>query len=228
MQIKSGIIFDMDGTMVDNMTVHHRAWQAILAELGLELSMEEVRQSIHGINEEIIERLFGERFTLTERKQIAWEKEARYRSVFLQELKLIAGLDVFLQQAYEARIPMAIATAAPRENVDFVLDNLQIRHYFQAVIDASQVSKGKPEPEVFAKAAEAMGLLPTNCLVFEDSPTGAEASRRAGCPVFIITTTHTPAEFAHFPNLVRAISDFTPISPAEALAAAFAQRLSDS
>jgi len=87
-----GIIFDMDGTMVDNMMIHHRAWQKQLASLGLEMSLEEVQEKIHGVNHEILERLFGDRFTPAERLQIANAKEAAYREIFLPELQLIDGL----------------------------------------------------------------------------------------------------------------------------------------
>lgn len=208
-----GFIFDMDGTMVDNMMVHHRAWQRKLAENGLELTLEEVREQIHGINEEIIERLFGDRFTPEQRHRIAWEKEAAYREIFLAELKLIDGLDRFLKEAHALGIPMGIGTAAPRENVDFVLDNLGLRPYFKAIFDARMVTKGKPDPEVFLKVAEALQLKPENCLVFEDSPTGAEASRRAGMTAIILTTTHTPGEFARFDHVLQLIPDFSGLQP---------------
>lgn len=198
----------MDGTMVDNMMVHHRAWQRKLAALGLDLTLEEVRQSIHGINEEILERLFGDRFSPEERRRIAWEKEAEYRDIFLSELRLVPGLEAFLKSALQAGIRMGIGTAAPHENVQFVLENLHLRPLFGSVIDASQVIKGKPDPEVFLRVAEELGAEPADCVVFEDSPTGAEAARRAGMQAVIITTTHTAEEFAHFEHVVRIISDF--------------------
>jgi len=212
-----GFIFDMDGTMVDNMMVHHRAWQRKLAALGLELTLEEVRQSIHGINEEILERLFGDRFSPEERRRIAWEKEAEYRDIFLSELKLVPGLEAFLKSAQQAGIRMGIGTAAPHENVQFVLENLHLRPLFGSVIDASQVIKGKPDPEVFLRVAEELGADPADCVVFEDSPTGAEAARRAGMQAVIITTTHTAEEFAHFEHVVRIISDFEEVRVEELL-----------
>lgn len=207
----------MDGTMVDNMMVHHRAWQRKLAENDLDLTLEEVKESIHGINEEIIERLFGDRFTPDDRRRIAGEKEAAYRDIFLPELKLLDGLEAFLRAAHAIGIPMGIGTAAPRENVDFVLDNLGLRPLFQSVFDAKMVTKGKPDPEVFLKVAEQLALKPENCLVFEDSPTGAEASRRAGMAAVIVATTHKPEEFARFDNVVRIISDYSALRPAELL-----------
>ena len=203
--------------MVDNMMVHHRAWQRKLAALGLDLTLEEVRQSIHGINEEILERLFGDRFSPEERRRIAWEKEAEYRDIFLSELRLVPGLEAFLKSALQAGIRMGIGTAAPHENVQFVLENLHLRPLFGSVIDASQVIKGKPDPEVFLRVAEELGAEPADCVVFEDSPTGAEAARRAGMQAVIITTTHTAEEFAHFEHVVRVISDFEEVRVEELL-----------
>ncbi|MEZ4917840.1 MAG: HAD-IA family hydrolase [Saprospiraceae bacterium] len=203
-----GILFDMDGTMVDNMMVHHRAWQKKLAELGLDWSIEQVKEKVHGINEEILERIFGDRFTPEQRRQYSWEKEAAYREIFLPELKLISGLSTFLDNIKAAGIPMAIGTAAPTENADFLLDNLNLRPYFTGIFDASSVSKGKPDPEIFEKAADSMGLNASDCLIFEDSVTGAEAARRAGAPSVIVTTTHAQEEFEQFNNIVRFIEDY--------------------
>lgn len=207
-----GVIFDLDGTMVDNMMVHHRAWQRKLKELGLDLTLEEVREQIHGINEEILKRLFGERFTDEQRSQYATEKEEEYRRIYKSGLKLIDGLPEFLIDLKRNNIPMAIASAAPAENVDFVLDNLNLRDYFSAVFHAGDVSKGKPDPEIFLRAAAGLNLAPAQCLVFEDSPTGAEAAKRAGIPLVIITTTHPEAEFNKFPNVIKFIRNFKDIS----------------
>lgn len=203
-----GIIFDMDGTMVDNMMVHHRAWQAKLASLGLEMTLEEVMEKVHGVNVEILERLFGGRFTLEERIRISDEKEAEYRRIFLQDLKPIDGLMSFLNQLKAAGIPMAVGTAAPPENADFVMDNLQLRDYFSGVFHAKSVSKGKPDPEIFEKAAASMQLKAKDCLIFEDSLTGIETARRAGASAVVVTTTHKKEEFAKFPNVIKFIDNF--------------------
>jgi beta-phosphoglucomutase len=204
----SGFLFDMDGTMVNNMMVHHRAWQIKLKELDLDLTLEEVRQTIHGKNEEILERLFGDRFTPAERAHHAWDKEARYREVFRDSLALVPGCMEFLEAAHAKGIPMAIGTAAPAENVNFVLDTLNIGHFFKGVIHAGLVKKGKPDPQVFKIAAATMGLLAEQCLVFEDSPTGVQTALNCGADAVVITTTHTPSEFAHFENVIRFVPDF--------------------
>jgi beta-phosphoglucomutase len=170
--------------------------------------LESVRQTIHGKNEEILERLFGDRYSPEERQQLAWEKEAAYREVFKDELGLIDGLAAFLDALKAAGIPLAIGTAAPPENVDFVLDRLQLRDYFKGVVHAGQVKKGKPDPEVFELAAGHLGLPVNACVVFEDSPTGVQTALNAGCKAVVITSTHTREEFAHFPNVLFFIEDY--------------------
>lgn len=204
-----GIIFDMDGTMIDNMMVHHRAWQKKLAEYGQVLSLDEVKERIHGVNEEILEREFGDQFTPEKRRQIAAEKEATYREIYRPELQLISGLTDFLDRLDKEGIPYGIGTAAPGENANFVLDELQLRDRFKTMIHAGHVTKGKPDPEVFEKAANAMQVSLQNCIVFEDSPTGAEAADRGGALSVILTTTHLPEEFAHLSNIIQFINNYT-------------------
>ncbi len=202
-------IFDMDGTMVDNMMVHHRAWQASLKELGTDWPIEKVMQEIHGVNEEILHRLYGDRFTRDERLSISAKKEKAYREIFLPELKLIDGLAAYLDSLKAAEIPLAIGTAAPPENANFLLDNLPIRPYFKAIFHAGDVKKGKPDPEVFLLGTEALNIAPQNCVVFEDSITGAAAAHNAGCAAIIVTTTHQEEEFAEFDQILEFIKDFS-------------------
>lgn len=207
----NALIFDMDGTMVDNMMTHHRGWQKTLKRYGLELSLEEVIATCHGKNVEIIERLLPGRFSMEERERISFEKESGYREIFLPELKLVAGLQQLLETAFQAGIPMGIGTAAPKANVDFVLDNLQIRHFFQAIVDANDVDKGKPDPGVFFKVADMLGVSYQRCLVFEDSPTGARTALNAGMKAIILTTTHQANEFESISSVLRCIPDYTRI-----------------
>lgn len=206
------VIFDMDGTMVNNMMVHHRAWQKKLAEYGMEMSLEEVMKKVHGINEEILERLFGDRFTPEDRRRISWEKEEAYREIYRPELRLIAGLETLLQELQQSDLTMAVASAAPPGNVDFVLDNLMLRDYFATILHSKSVENGKPHPEIYLKTATQLGVDPAKCVVFEDSPVGAMAASRAGCRVVVITTTHTPEEFVGIANICAFVEDFTHVN----------------
>jgi len=204
-----GAIFDMDGTMVDNMMVHHRAWQASLKKLGTDWPIEKVMQEVHGVNEEILHRIYGDRFTRKERLAISAEKEKAYRDIFLPELKLVDGLKKYLDTLEAAKIPMAIGTAAPPENANFLLDNLPIRKYFKAIFHAGDVKKGKPDPAVFLLGTAALKLDPAQCIVFEDSITGAAAAKNAGCAAIIVTTTHQEEEFAEFDHILKFVKDFS-------------------
>ena len=191
------LLFDLDGTLVDNMMVHHRAWQQKLAELGLDYPLERVKEEIHGVNLEILERLFGDRFTHEERVQIAWDKEAAYRDIFAADFvaSIVPGALYFIRQAHELGIPMAIGTAGPEENAFFIVDKLGIRELMGHIVHSGMVSKGKPDPEVFQQGADALGVDLKDCIIFEDSVTGAKAANNANCPVVVLTTTHTEPEF---------------------------------
>jgi len=199
----------MDGTMVDNMMIHNKAWQEELQRHGIHMTMDEVIEKVHGVNVEILERLFGDRFTPEERIKISKQKEIAYQKLFLPQLKLIDGLAEFLDAAQAANIPMAIGSAAPPENVNFVLDNLNLRHYFKAIYHSGNVDKGKPNPEVYHKAAEGMGLQSSECFVFEDSITGAATAKNSNSPTIILTTVHKEEEFKQFDHIKKFINNFT-------------------
>jgi beta-phosphoglucomutase len=210
-QRPQAFIFDLNGTMINDMEYHTMAWQRIFnEELGGNFSWDEVKGHMYGKNAEVLERVFGPgRFTDAEKDELSIAKEKRYQQEYLPQLALLPGLAKFLEQAHQQQIPMAIASAAITFNIDFVLDNLQIRHYFKAVVSADDVLLSKPHPETFLKAAQLLNVEPVNCLVFEDVPKGAEAALNAGMPAVVLTTTHQQEEFSHLQNIWHYAPDFT-------------------
>lgn len=202
-------IFDMNGTMINDMHYHEQAWYHVLVnQLKAPLTVEQVRHQIYGTSTEMFERVFGkERFTREEIDTISREKEERYRLEFLPHLKLIDGLDNFLIKAKAGNIPLAIGTAAPLPNIDFVVDNLNLKSYFPVIIGPDDVKRSKPDPEVFLKAASRLGIAPEKCVVFEDAPKGIEAADRAGMKAVGITSYHTAAELQR-DNVLFMISDY--------------------
>jgi beta-phosphoglucomutase family hydrolase len=203
-------IFDLNGTMINDMEYHTKGWMYVLNnDLGGNFDYARVKQEMYGKNSEVLTRFFGpERFTEDELTQISEEKERRYREAFLPELELLPGLHQFLQTTKEAGIKMAIASAAIPSNIDFVLDGLHIRDYFEAIVSAHDVVESKPHPETFLKAAEILKIAPENCLVFEDAPKGAEAAQNAGMKTVILTTTHEAAEFMYLGNVLGFWEDY--------------------
>lgn len=205
------LIFDMNGTMINDMDYHTKAWQRIFnEELGGNFGWDEVKSHMYGKNAEVLERVFGpQKFTDTEKDELSLAKEKRYQQEYLPQLALLPGLHEFLERAHQLHIPMAVASAAIPFNIDFVLDNLNIRHYFKAIVSADDVLLSKPHPETFLKAAQLLSVDPVNCMVFEDVPKGAEAALNAGMPAVVLTTTHRADEFAHLEHIVHFSNDFT-------------------
>jgi len=203
-------IFDMNGTMIDDMDFHTRAWYKVLNDLGAGLSMEQTKLQMYGKAEEMFDRIFGpEKFSDPQLQEIILQKELAYQEAFRPHLKLINGLGSFLQKAKAAGISLAIGTAAPKTNVDYVMDGLQLHALFPVIIGAEDVSTSKPDPEVFLSAAAGLKADPADCIVFEDSPKGVEAAMRCNMKAVVITTFHGPEDFAHLDNVLMCVKDYT-------------------
>ncbi len=196
--------------MINDMEYHLTAWYNILNDdLKAGMSREEVKSHMYGKNEELLDRIFGKgHFTTGRVAEISQLKETRYQEAFRPHLELIPGLSGFLQKASAHDIKMAIGSAAIPFNIDFILDNLSIRHYFQAIVSAADVTISKPHPETFLKAASLLDLAPPGCLVFEDAPKGVEAALNAGMRCVVLTTMHEKEEFRDYPNIVMFIGDY--------------------
>lgn len=186
-------IFDMDGVLVDSNPTHTIALKRFCKKHGYDLSEKDLREKIYGrTNRDWLLNLFGDLSEETIRAY-AEEKEALFREIY-QDIKPLAGLHSFLEKLEAAGIPKAIATSAPRANVDFTISRTHIERFFPVILDDSFVTKGKPDPQVYLKSADALGFKPDRCVVFEDSLSGVMAAKRAGCKVVGVTTTHTREE----------------------------------
>lgn len=216
---KKAFLFDLNGTMIDDMEYHVVAWSDILNnDLKAGLSYEEVKTQMYGKNDEVLARIFGEGyFPPHEVRELSVEKERRYQRAYLPELKLIKGLEEFLGQAKELGILLAIGSAAIPFNIDFVLDNLKIREYFGAIVSADDVDISKPHPETYLKCAAQLGIAPSECLVFEDAPKGVEAAMNAGMQAVVITTMHKEDEFMQYNNIKCFIKNYATLNPAQLL-----------
>ncbi len=211
MKSPTAFLFDMNGTMINDMHFHEKAWFDVLnQDLNANMTMADVKSHMYGKNEELFERVFGkDRFKPEEAAAYSLKKEKKYQEAFLPHLQLIAGLDSFLEKAAAHQITMAIGTAASPFNVNYVLNHLPIQQYFGAIITADDVSISKPNPEVFLQCADKLGAAYENCIVFEDAPKGVEAARNAGMKAVVIKTYHSAEEFAHFDNVLMLVDDYT-------------------
>lgn len=203
-----GFLFDLNGTMINDMPYHIEAWHKQLVALGSTISLEETKYQCYGKNDELLERVFPGRFTMEEKIKLGNDKEALYRVEFKPYLKLIDGLEDFLSQAANQKIKMAIGSAAINDNINFVIDNMNIRHHFDAIVSANDVVKSKPHPETFLKCAEQLNLHPNDCIVFEDTPKGVECALNAGIKTVVILGEHKKDEFTSFPNVIQYVYNY--------------------
>ena len=212
---KRAFIFDMDGTLVDNMRFHGAAWQTMLRENGIETDPHEFLVKTAGkTNREIIPNFFTDA-TEDRLLELGLRKEIIYRELFLPERRAISGAIEFLEAAQTLGVKMAVATAAPVANMEFILDGLDLRRFFSVITTAADVSHGKPNPEVFLKTAEKLGVKPKNCLVFEDAVNGFEAAHRAGMKSIGIATVNSIEDILRLDSVVEAQNDFSNLSPQE-------------
>ncbi|MFZ0429197.1 MAG: HAD family phosphatase [Acidobacteriota bacterium] len=205
-----GAIFDMDGVLVDNVSEHMQAFRLFGEEQGRTVSDDDIYAAFGQKNDAMLQSILGRTLSPEEVDRYGRRKEAIYRDLIRPSLrsKAVAGLSGLLANLQSAGIRMAVATSGPVENADLVLEGLELRSYFQAVVTGEQVTRGKPDPEAFLLAARRLGLPPAACVVFEDSPSGVRAALRAGCRCVALTTTHDRKRLCELgPQLI--VDDFT-------------------
>ena len=207
------LIFDMDGTIVDNMAYHSKSWVAFFAKRGHTIDEEDFFRATAGRHgQEIIRTYLGDSFTDADHLEMIAEKEALYRDMYGPHLATLAGFEALVTRARAEGIKLVVGTAAPTENITFTLDGLDLRKHFDAIVGAADTKRGKPHPDVFLMGAEKAGALPANCIVFEDAPLGVEAARRAGMRAVVMTTTLPAEAFAEFDNVICIARDFSDLS----------------
>lgn len=210
---KWGVIFDIDGTMVNNTPYHRQAWFDLCRRYGIELDHQSYHDKIHArSNDKIVPNLFGPDVDEAFIRRIEHEKESQYRETFRPVMQETPGLTALLNQLRENGIPCAAASNSPKANVDFVLDELRIRNFFQTVTCRDLVKVGKPDPELFLMAAAGIGVSPKQRLVFEDSASGFKAARAGGMGYVVITFGADPYELKEAFDATAVVQDFTQIS----------------
>lgn len=212
---EKAFIFDMDGTLVDNMRFHTEAWRTLIEENGHEFDERKFLVETAGqTNREIIPSVFGA--VSNERlNELAIRKEELYREVYVHHRKPVDGLVEFLDTAHGLGVKMAVATAASPPNMAFILDGLDLRKYFGAIATAADVKRGKPDPEIFLLSAERLGVEPKDSIVFEDAFFGFEAAKRAGMTAIGLTTVNPADDIMRTGSVVETHANYTTIFPDE-------------
>ncbi len=202
-----GLLFDMDGVLVDNLDVHKRAFRLFFSRYGVDKSIEELSRMFGKGNDDIMRELMPaevvERVGL---RELGYEKEAIYREIYAPTIAPTRGLTEFLSECRRRGLKCAVGSSGCMANVDFVLDGCGIRDSFEAVVAGDRVRRCKPDPEIYLTA----GLAPAECIVFEDAEAGIEAGKRAGMKVVALSTTFS-ADFLRDTAADLIVADFTQV-----------------
>lgn len=187
-------IFDMDGTLVDNMSFHRDSWLLFCRKHNISFTPEQFHTENHGTLEEMIRYFLGKDLSDGRVKELGQEKETIYRELYRDHIKEINGLTGLLKNLEKQGVKIAMATNGDMPNIDFVLDNLNIRRFFHSITGADEISKGKPDPEIFELVLRKLNFRAEECISVEDSIDGVIAAKRAGLKVIGVTTMHTAEE----------------------------------
>lgn len=212
-------IFDIDGTMVNSMETHAKAWLELFKQIGMEYEEQDLRRLIVGrTTDDILRQALGGNASAAELNRLAQLKETIFRQLYSSHLTPIPGLLNFLEKSRQLGIPLAVASSAGRENIDFILSGLGVMSFFNAILGDEAGCRSKPYPDIYLAAARRLGVRAQDCLVFEDSAVGIQAALRANMTVVALATSLTPQEIRQRFSVAMVIHDFNEIDPASAAA----------
>jgi len=203
-----GAIFDWDGVIIDSINQHKESWIRLAKEESRTLNPANFHKGFGRKNTDIIPNLLQWTTDPDEIHRISTRKEELYREVLGETgLYCLPGVQDLLECLQEANFTCAIGSSTERKNIELALDMLNLRSYFTAIVSADDVDRGKPDPQVFLKAAMAINRDPKIRVVFEDAPVGIQAALAAGMKVVGVATTHFADALANAHKTVQALSD---------------------
>ncbi len=201
------VIFDMHGVLIDSGAHHRDAWRLLLGDIGVTPPPDYWRLTIGRPAEEAVPLLLGRAVERAEVVALAQRKRELYTQLAARGMVAIGGAPAFVETLASQAVPRAVGTSASRRDAEAMLTEVGLRRHFEVIVTAEDVQWGKPNPEVYLKAAEELGRPPKTCLVFEDSLVGVHAARNAGMRVIGVTSSHTGRELLTA-GAERAIADF--------------------
>lgn len=188
-----GAIFDWDGVVIDSSRHHEESWERLAHEIGKPLPPDHFLKGFGMKNEAIIPGILDWTHDEAEIRRLSLRKEELYRDIIRERgIAPLPGVREFLDRLHRADVPCVLGSSTHRLNIETSLRLLGLEKYFRSLITAEDVKSGKPDPEVFLKAAAAIDRKPSECVVFEDAPVGIEAALAGGMAVVGVATTHAP------------------------------------
>jgi beta-phosphoglucomutase family hydrolase len=206
--LPQAVIFDMDGVIVDTADAHCASWQQLGREFGMTITREEFLTTFGRPSDEIIRQRFGADLPDLEVRRLADRKEACFRELARDQVKLIPYADTLIKSLFASGIPLAIGSSAPKKNIELTLELFDLGKCFRAIVHGHDVARGKPDPQVFLLAAERLGVEPKGCVVIEDAPAGIAAARSAGMLAVALTTSHPATAFTAAHHVIDSLTAF--------------------
>ncbi len=206
------VIFDMDGVLVDTYHAHYESWLAMAEPEGFGFTEQQFATTFGRTSREIIAHFWGEgRLSEAEIAAMDDRKEAVFRDIIERDFPAMPGVEALLEGLHAAGFRLAVGSSGPPENVAAVLHRLGVESLFSATVTGKDVTRGKPDPQVFLTAAERLHVLPNRCAVVEDAPAGIAAARAAGMTAIgLASTGRQPEDLAAADLVVGALAELTP------------------
>jgi len=206
------VIFDMDGVLVDSYRAHWQSWHFMADELGKGLTEEQFVTTFGRTSREIIAEHWGaDCLTSAEIAEFDRRKEALYRDIVAHDFPAMDGATDLIKSLHNAGFKLAVGSSGPPENVALAVERLGAAPYFDALVTGKDVTRGKPDPQVFLVAAERLKVSPGNCAVVEDAPVGIAAANSAGmASIALLSTGHTAESVAAARLIVHSLRELSP------------------
>jgi beta-phosphoglucomutase len=204
------VIFDVDGVITDSYDAHYQSWQRMFGEIGVDFTDEQFRSTFGRTNRDIFAELYPGEMTAERGRELGDRKELFYREIVNENFTPLPGAVELIDSLHAAGFKLAVGSSGPPENVSLTLKKLGRAHRFAAAVTGADVTRGKPDPQVFLLAAERLDVSPERCAVIEDAPQGIEAANRAGMTSIAVLGTTTRDKLAHAKLVVESLNELSP------------------
>jgi len=204
-----GVILDMDGVLVDSYHAHLESWRRLAREISARVTEQQFAATFGRTSRDIIRELF-DRTDDAEIAELDARKEALYRELITGHVPAMPGARDLVNALHAAGFRLAVGSSGPPENVNLVCREMELDAYIDAKVTGHDVTRGKPDPQVFQRAAQRLSLLPAHCVVIEDAPAGIEAAHRAGMRAIALVGSHGADALSHADRAVTSLTELNP------------------
>ena len=203
-----GVIWDMDGVLIDSMELHYKIWNQVFSEYGVDFVRKDFNRHFGTTNLETVQTVLGNKISFKESVELAEKRQHLFEQQAIHEARLIPGVIQWLQFFFDRGIPQSIASSNAQCFIETIAKHLNINPFFQALVSAEGLAS-KPDPAVFLESARRINAQSSRCLVFEDAVAGVEGAKKAGMKCIAITTTNSPTELVKADLIIPSFSALT-------------------